>query len=429
LPGFRRFVTVRGAYAGYLGFWRNQLKRFQVVAPGTLIRSGQPTEFGLRHAIEHLGVRTVVSLQMFDVRLHDGWFDPNEPEGAKESEFVRSLGARVVQWPMGDETCWPWPHAWELEEFFHLLDDPANRPVLLHCQGGRHRTGTFSALYRLEYDRWTPEQTLAEMQSFGFGQSVTLQEVNLTTYTPRPLPEAADWPTVAAIFGMSAAEHPAEAVPVLVHRIRTSAKDGPLRRALEEFVASDHPFALPLAVRVISAVDDPLLRTLTTAARRVLADPQSAPAQASAAAALIADYGSPDDQAALLDALRRELQTPEPSRYYEALVCGVTNRYTANRLPFLRPLLDDRRGRIEPRFARYTYAATAVCRVAAINDAFQAIAWYEPQLNVEARAAAIEWYAQNPAAHELRKLTPPAGPQTVASGDGPVEEDLSRMRR
>jgi len=415
--------------AGYVWFWHCQLKRLQAVAPGVLYRSGQPTEFGLRHLIERRGVRTVVSLQLFDFRLHGGWIDLNEPDGAKESEFVRSLGARSVQWPMGDEACWPWPDPWEFEEFFRLIDDPANRPVLIHCMGGRHRTGTFSALYRLEYDRWTPQAALDEMYSFNFGMPVPIQELNLRSYRPRPLPDDADWPTVAAAFGVDAAERPADAMPVLARRIRTDATDGRWRRAFGTFVGTGHPYALPLASRVVDDVDDPLLTTLLPQARTVLANPKSLAAETTAAAALIADFGSPDDQAALVEMLRREGQTTSPTEFYEALVCGITNRYTSNRLPYLRPLLDDLRPRIDRQADKYSYAATAVGRVAAITGEMAVMPWLEPDYDLAGRTTAIDWLDNHSEATKPARLTPPQGRRVVLVGDGPQEEDLSKMRR
>ena len=62
--------------------------------------------------------------------------------------------------------------------------------------GGRHRTGTISALFRLEYDRWPVERVLAEMYSFKFGEGTPMQEYNLRTYLPRPHPNEAAWQTL-----------------------------------------------------------------------------------------------------------------------------------------------------------------------------------------------------------------------------------------
>lgn len=413
---------------GYAAFWRYHLKRFQVTAPGKFYRVAQPTEFGLEHLVRRYGIRTVVSLQLFDSRLHRGWYDFDKPDGAKESDFVRSLGARAVQWPMGDEACWPWPHAWELDEFFHLLDDPANHPVLIHCMGGRHRTGTFAALYRLEYDRWTADQAIEEMRSFSFSETVAVQELNLRTYCPRPLPDDAAWPTVAATFGLRADLKSADEIPPLAQRIRSEGCDGSLRRTFESFATSDHPYALPLASRAIADAGDPLLPKLLTTARRKLEDSTTDKAEAAAATTLIADFGSPEDQEALLAVLKREGKSAASSEFYEGLVCGLTNRYTSNRLPYLRVLLDDRRIRMSP-YGRYTYEATAVGRVAAISDALPALTWSDADLDAGARAATIEWLDQRPEALKLVQLTAPEGRREVHSGDGPNEEDLSKLRR
>jgi protein tyrosine/serine phosphatase len=64
---------------------------------------------------------------------------------------------------MGAEAFWPWFSPEQFEAFFELMDDPTNFPVAVHCIGGRHRTGTFVALYRLEYQRWNVEDAQREM--------------------------------------------------------------------------------------------------------------------------------------------------------------------------------------------------------------------------------------------------------------------------
>jgi tyrosine-protein phosphatase SIW14 len=48
------------------------------------------------------------------------------------------------------------------------MDDPANHPVLVHCTAGRDRTGAMCAVFRMEFDRWRPDDALAEMREFGF---------------------------------------------------------------------------------------------------------------------------------------------------------------------------------------------------------------------------------------------------------------------
>ena len=57
-----------------------------------------------------------------------------------------------------------------IDAFLKLMDDPANRPVLIHCRAGLHRTGCLVAVYRMEYDGWTRGAVLREMVENGFGR-------------------------------------------------------------------------------------------------------------------------------------------------------------------------------------------------------------------------------------------------------------------
>jgi protein tyrosine/serine phosphatase len=50
------------------------------------------------------------------------------------------------------------------------MDDPQNRPVLIHCIHGVGRTGVFSAIYRIEYQDWSHKRALLEaILLSGFG--------------------------------------------------------------------------------------------------------------------------------------------------------------------------------------------------------------------------------------------------------------------
>jgi protein-tyrosine phosphatase len=40
--------------------------------------------------------------------------------------------------------------------------------VLLHCFAGQHRSGAFCAIYRVEFQRWTPAEALDEMRRCGY---------------------------------------------------------------------------------------------------------------------------------------------------------------------------------------------------------------------------------------------------------------------
>ncbi len=61
------------------------------------------------------------------------------------------------------------PSSEQIAQFLGMVNDPANQPVYVHCQGGRHRTGVMTAVYRMTDDHWTPEQAFAEMKQYRFG--------------------------------------------------------------------------------------------------------------------------------------------------------------------------------------------------------------------------------------------------------------------
>ena len=52
----------------------------------------------------------------------------------------------------------------QFREVLKACDDPARRPVLVHCARGTCRTGASVALYRFERDGWTIADVSAEMR-------------------------------------------------------------------------------------------------------------------------------------------------------------------------------------------------------------------------------------------------------------------------
>src|SRR5262245_38721591 len=194
--GVRRAVLatalILGAALGVVlsraALWNFHLKRFAVVREGVLYRSAQPTQRGFEVLVGHYDVRSIACLRRDNSALRRNLLDQGEPSGADEDAAIARLGAKHLHWPMGGEAYWPWFGPEQFEAFFELMDQPANFPVSVHCIGGRHRTGTFVALYRMEYEHWSPADALREMYGFDFGSPVPIQDHCLRTYLPRPLP-------------------------------------------------------------------------------------------------------------------------------------------------------------------------------------------------------------------------------------------------
>ncbi|HEY5315480.1 MAG TPA: tyrosine-protein phosphatase [Pirellulales bacterium] len=414
----------------YHFFWRYQLKRFQVVRPGVLYRSGQPTEFGLAHLAQREGVKTVLSLQMFDPLLYRGCFDPGRADGARETSYLASLGVRLVQWPLGGEGYWPWITPWQFEAFFRLLDEPANLPLAMHCSGGRHRTGTLAALYRLEYDRWPIERALDEMYSFSFGRPIPLQEYNLRSYVPRPRPDPAEWQALRQAF--SKVQGPAaEDYASLVRRLRMTRGSPATRRAIDTYLRHDGPFALPLAQRLVDDPADPLALLAASQAAKCLERRHAPPHDWLAAAALVADFGTPGQQSSLLALLKSAGRGGAVTPRYAAIVSGINSRYTRNRLPFLRVVLDDVRWCPQPALRDCRFCDVAVAHILAITDERSMgdqpirVAWDA------ARGQIRHWFDRHPEAVQLSRLIPAENQSTVmvTDGRGEDEENLLIHRR
>jgi hypothetical protein len=148
-------------------------KRLRVIEPGRVYRSGQLTAAGFDEAVRRFGLRTIINLQ-------DDYPDPDiyrsflNRDTVKESDLCAQLGVRFVcicpdlisrrEVGVG--------HPAAIDEFRAIMDDPASYPVLLHCKAGLHRTGCLAAVYRMEYQGWTPSEAYHELKAHGFGDWV-----------------------------------------------------------------------------------------------------------------------------------------------------------------------------------------------------------------------------------------------------------------
>ena len=126
-----------------------------------------------------LGVKTVIDL------TKDG--------DAQEANLVQGAGMSFYRIPM---TTHEPPSKDKVAEFLKLVDDPANQPVYVHCQGGRHRTGVMTAVYRMTRDHWTADQAFAEMKKYGFGADFLHPEFKQFVHAYQPEVRA---PALAAI--------------------------------------------------------------------------------------------------------------------------------------------------------------------------------------------------------------------------------------
>jgi protein tyrosine/serine phosphatase len=148
---------------GYRSLESVRYRNFRVVTPGKLYRSGQMTPEALERVIRELGIGTVITLR--DTKDESG-----HNVDQAEVEVCSRSGVHFHRFPLAD-----WspiqgtiPGDQNIERFLTILDDPETRwPVLIHCFAGIHRTGAHCAVYRMEYEDWTPDQAIEEMKQMG----------------------------------------------------------------------------------------------------------------------------------------------------------------------------------------------------------------------------------------------------------------------
>lgn len=148
-------------------------KRLREVVPERVYRSGQLTESGFAEAVQRYHLRTVINLQ-------DEFPDPDIARGyftartIKEKQLCDRLGVRYIfiAPDLVPRRQAPAERPEAIDQFLAVMDDPQAYPVLIHCKAGLHRTGVMVAVYRMEYQGWTPLEAVREMKANGFGEWV-----------------------------------------------------------------------------------------------------------------------------------------------------------------------------------------------------------------------------------------------------------------
>ncbi len=155
----------------YFFFARKCIPNFHTLREGVLYRSGQPRGLGLEF-VRLFGIRTLINLR-----------NPDSDGTPQEKVFAAEKGLNFYNFSLGDS------HR-ELDRavkrFLAIADDKSSWPILVHCSWGEERSGFLSAIYRLEYDRWTNEQALEETYRLGLEKGhMPIKENYIKSYRPR----------------------------------------------------------------------------------------------------------------------------------------------------------------------------------------------------------------------------------------------------
>ena len=136
------------------------IKNFVTVNPN-LYRGAQPTIQGFQ-ALAKMGVKTVVDLR------------DKRHQYKHEKGVVEGLGMKFLSVPMTMHA----PTDDQIAKVLAQLESSAGAPVFVHCLGGRDRTGTVIACYRIAHDGWDSQKALEEARKHG----MSLMDIGMERY-------------------------------------------------------------------------------------------------------------------------------------------------------------------------------------------------------------------------------------------------------
>ena len=114
-----------------------------------LYRSARPESAGFQE-LEKLGVKAVLDVE-----------SPAD-EAAAKGTSLKLYHVPMNAFGLRDES---------VLEAMRILSDPANRPIVIHCQHGADRTGAMMALYRIVVQGWSKADAIREMNAGGYHHS------------------------------------------------------------------------------------------------------------------------------------------------------------------------------------------------------------------------------------------------------------------
>jgi uncharacterized protein (TIGR01244 family) len=119
------------------------------VVDGRIYRGEQPAKDEYSE-LARLGVKTVIDLR-----------DDAKPSSR---DLAEGAGLTYVNIPIDGHGS---PTMEQAAEFLKTVDS-ASGPVYVHCAGGRHRTGSMIAVWRMSRDGWSLDKAYQEMLDYDF---------------------------------------------------------------------------------------------------------------------------------------------------------------------------------------------------------------------------------------------------------------------
>jgi len=157
--------------------------RLGTVTQGVVYQSGTMPPARMAQVAQHLGLRTVIDLRTFETGQDSTNTTPLKVIHDEDAALA-AVGVRHIHLPTGQV-----PTAATVAKFLAIVNDPANRPTLIHCYHGIGRTELFVAIYRMEFEGWSNQKARAQTRFFlpGSSFSDTAEKGRfLIDYQPHP---------------------------------------------------------------------------------------------------------------------------------------------------------------------------------------------------------------------------------------------------
>ncbi len=163
------FIVVIGA--GKYVYDMHINHNFETITEGKVYKSGVIPPDELADYIKEYKIKSIV-----DLRFPGTGDEVNNPEIPAELSAEKEAIAKIKGVNYFNNGSDQVPKQENLDTFFKIMDNPENYPVLIHCYHGVGRAEMYSALYRIEYEGWNPDEArtstrfLTKWSSFDLGK-------------------------------------------------------------------------------------------------------------------------------------------------------------------------------------------------------------------------------------------------------------------
>ncbi len=174
----KRILKVLGVVvllAGAYYVWRVNLNyRFEEISKDKVYKSRLISPDKLGGYLKEYKIKTVIDLldPIRHDKLDNGRQANIDAEAAAVQKYNEEHHTNVVHVNIPSSQI---PTKETLTKFFQVLDDNTSYPVLIHCYDGTGRAPLYSAIYRVEYEKWKNADARAKtrviVEGFGYRSS------------------------------------------------------------------------------------------------------------------------------------------------------------------------------------------------------------------------------------------------------------------